>query len=52
MDEDKASKWNSKGLTFHDNGEFEKAIECFEKAIEIDLNYDSAWYNMGLSYNK
>ncbi|MEX2719869.1 MAG: tetratricopeptide repeat protein, partial [Candidatus Wukongarchaeota archaeon] len=28
-------------------GDIEKAIECFDKAIEIDPNFAEAWYNKG-----
>ncbi|MFX1450724.1 MAG: tetratricopeptide repeat protein [Promethearchaeota archaeon] len=28
----------------------QKAIECYEKAIEIDPQSNLAWYNMGVAY--
>jgi len=29
-----------------------EAIECFQKAVEIKSNNDSAWYNMGVAYGQ
>jgi len=32
-----------------DLGESQKALQCFEKAIELDPKYASAWYNKGMA---
>jgi tetratricopeptide (TPR) repeat protein len=31
---------------------FEDAIKAYEKAIEINPDYDTAYYNMGIAYAK
>ena len=36
-----AEEWNEKGSVYTDYGEYEKAIECFDKAIELDPNFGS-----------
>ncbi|HID19571.1 MAG TPA: tetratricopeptide repeat protein, partial [Methanophagales archaeon] len=43
-------EWNEKGIVFAMSGEYEKAIECFNKAIELDPNYARAYYNRGNAY--
>jgi len=56
-----AEEWNEKGISFGTAGEdeiyflgkageCEKAIECFDKAIELDPNYAEAYNNRGLVY--
>ena len=34
----------------HDQGEHEKAIEKYKKAVEIDPNFLRTYYNLGLVY--
>jgi tetratricopeptide (TPR) repeat protein len=46
-----AEEWNNKGIGFAMSGEYEKAIECFEKAIELVPNSASAYNNRGLAYH-
>jgi PGF-CTERM protein len=45
-----AEEWNEKGISFAKSDEYEKAIECFDKAIELDPNYANAYNNRGLTY--
>ena len=40
------------GNQYYQKYKFEKAIEAYEKAIEIDLDSDIACYNIGLAYAK
>ncbi len=40
--------WNNKGLALLKQGENEKAIQFFDKAIELDPNLGMAWNNKGL----
>ena len=35
------------GITFKELEEYQKAIGCYEKAIQIDPNYANAYYNLG-----
>lgn len=30
--------------------EFEKAVECYRKAVEIDPGYFDAWHALGMAY--
>ena len=39
-----------RGVTYCENEDFDSAIECFNKAIELNENNDVAWYNLGLIY--
>src|SRR5215831_8359714 len=40
-----------KGNEFYYNKEYDKAIECYDKILEIDSKYIDAWYNKGLSFD-
>ncbi|MFX1521238.1 MAG: tetratricopeptide repeat protein [Promethearchaeota archaeon] len=40
-----------KGNEYFEQGEFEKAIEEYQKAVEIDPNFYQAWNKMGDAYN-
>jgi Tfp pilus assembly protein PilF len=46
-----AEEWNENGISFGKSGEYEKAIECFGKAIELDPNYVKAYNNRGNAYS-
>ncbi|KAF5414220.1 MAG: Photosystem I assembly protein Ycf3 [Candidatus Methanogaster sp.] len=46
-----AEEWNEKGIDFRDSGEYEKAIECSDKAIELDPNYGDAYNTRGIVYD-
>ena len=40
------------GKTYHNNGEYDKAIEIFKKAVELNPNEWLNWHWLGTSYNK
>jgi len=40
-----ADAFNYKGLALHCLGKYQKAIECYDEAIKINLRHASAWYN-------
>jgi tetratricopeptide (TPR) repeat protein len=39
--------WSEKGLSLHNLGNNEEAIECYNKALEIDPNYAKVWNDKG-----
>src|SRR6187431_1350964 len=41
--------WHRKGYDFIKLGEYEKAIECHNKAIELDCNNINAWNDKGIA---
>jgi len=38
------------GNEHYEKGDFDRAIENYNRAIELDPNYDKAYYNRGLAY--
>lgn len=40
------------GKTYYNNGEYDKAIEIFKKAVELNPNDDDSWRLLGNSYNR
>jgi len=45
-----AEEWDAKGNSFAVSGKYEKAIECFEKAIDLNPNFAEAYSNRGVTY--
>ncbi len=45
-----AEEWNNKGIGFAMSDEYEKAIGCFDKVIELKPNSTSAYNHRGLAY--
>jgi len=45
-----AEEWKERGVSFSISGEYEKAIECFDKAIELNPNLTKAYINRGNAY--
>ena len=43
------ASWNNDGVKLSKLGKFEDAIECYDRAIEIDPNFFLAWGNKGLA---
>ena len=41
--------WHRKGLDLYNLGEYGKAIECYNKAIELDCNDIGAWNGKGIA---
>lgn len=44
--------WNEMGANLVDAGKFKEATICFQKAIELDFGYETAWLNLGLACSK
>ena len=42
-----AKEWNTKGIDFGKSGEYQKAMGCFDKAIELYPNFTWAYTNRG-----
>jgi len=40
-------EWNDEGIKLASEGKYENALECFDKAIEINPQYANAWFNKG-----
>ena len=47
-----AEEWNELGTSAASSGDFEKAIECNDKPIELDPGYAKAYYNRGAVYDR
>ena len=47
-----AKEWSNKGISFAMSGEYERAIEDFNKAIELDVNYTEAYLYRGSAYDE
>jgi len=47
---ERACEWYNKGLDFGKSGKYEKAIECFDKAIELNPNFAWAYNNRGTAH--
>ena len=48
--ENKAIAYYSRGLAYYDKGEYDRAIEDYNKAIELNPEYTYAYNNRGLAY--
>ena len=47
-----AKEWDEKGVTLYNLGEYEDAIKCYNKALEIGPNYAFVWKDKGDSLCK
>ena len=48
LDPDNANVWTDMGVMYRRNGQPEKAIEAFNKAIEIDAKHEKSRFNKGV----
>ena len=48
MDSKTAEEWFNEGYDLYNQGRYEEAIECYNKALEIDPDYGDAWNNKGI----
>ncbi len=46
-----ASIYNARGLAFGKNNDYQKAIDCYNMAIELNPDYASAYNNRGKARN-
>jgi tetratricopeptide (TPR) repeat protein len=47
FDSYKKKKLLNDGIELLNQEKYEDSIECFDKALELDPNYENAWYNKG-----
>lgn len=45
-----ANIYNARGIVYSENDEHDRAMACFDKAIELQPDYINAHYNRGLAY--
>ena len=51
-DEFMAVQWNEKGMERYNRKDYQGAIECYRKAIELDPKYATPWNNIGNAYGE
>ncbi|MDD5691624.1 MAG: tetratricopeptide repeat protein [Candidatus Omnitrophica bacterium] len=49
---EKLRPYNNRGLAYFDQGEYDKAIADFSRAIGLKRDYADGYYNRGLAYHK
>jgi superkiller protein 3 len=49
--EKQAEKYFQQGYAYNNKGDYDKAIEYYNKAIELNPDYAVAYYNLGNVYN-
>ena len=47
-----AVQWNDKALEYYRARDYDQAIECFNKAVELNPNFYNALSNLGSLYNR
>ena len=50
VEPDDANTFNARGVAYGENGDFDKAIEAFTKAIELSSEDAGVYYNRGFVY--
>ena len=49
-EEDSFLRWFMLAYAYHDDGEYQKAIDAYQEAIRLKPNHAKAWYNLGVNY--
>ena len=44
-----AGDWCRKGRAYSEQGQYDRAIECYDRALKLDANTAAAWYHKGLA---
>jgi tetratricopeptide (TPR) repeat protein len=44
--------YNNRGIAYDDKGDYDRAIQDFNEAIQLDPNDETAYYDRGYAYNK
>jgi len=42
---------NGKGISYKNLKEYQKALDCYDKVLQIDPNHTNALNNKGIAYN-
>ncbi len=50
-DKKKTEGYYQKGLVYGQQSDAEGAIECWQKAVELNPEFFDAWYNLGNAYH-
>ena len=45
-------EWNNEDVDLIEERSYEEAIECYDNALEIDLEYALTWYGKGAALNE
>ena len=43
--------WCRKGRAYGEQGQHERAIECYDQALKLNIDAVAAWYYKGLALN-
>ena len=46
-----AMQWNDRGLIYYNAGDYDKAVGCLNKSIELNPKFEVAWSNLGTIYS-
>lgn len=44
--------WVNRGITLYNQGKYDEAIKCYDKAIELNPQAAEVWYNKGTVFSK
>ena len=44
-----AVDWHNEGIDLHRSGNYEKAVQCYDRALEIDPKGADVWNNKGVA---
>ena len=47
-----AEEWKNKGNEYFEKEDYQSALDCYNKALEIDPNYGPAYCNIGQVYRR
>ncbi|HXG67773.1 MAG TPA: tetratricopeptide repeat protein [Blastocatellia bacterium] len=46
-----AEQYHRAGVGYYDSGEYEKAIEAYRQALQLNPDSTDAWYHLGMAYS-
>lgn len=41
----------NKGIDYYNSGQFDEAVDCFRRAIDLEPDYIDAYYNLGMTFD-